>query len=127
MAEAQRCAGTSCPCPVPLARRRWTAHTLDRMTECPECGESGLVRKGRFCRACGWDADLVDDTEDEAHLDGLDLPQGYSRPEVEDEEEAGDYEHTLAQERLDGRSPVRWVVAVVALVLVVWIFVLRGR
>ncbi len=91
------------------------------MTECPECGEEGLIRKGRFCRACGWDADLVDEAD--AHLDGVDLPQGYTRDGSEDE----DYEPTLDEERLDGRSPVRWLVAVVALALVVWIFVLRGR
>lgn len=93
------------------------------MTDCPECGEGGLIRKGRFCRACGWDADLVDASEDEAYLDGVDLPQGYTRNGSEDEE----YEPTLEAERLDGRSPLRWLVAVIALVLVVWVFVLRGR
>jgi len=45
---------------------------------CPECGAPTNLG-GRFCRACGWDADLVE-TED-SHLDGVDVPQGWGPDE----------------------------------------------
>lgn len=71
---------------------------------CPEC-EGPLVR-GTFCRACGWDGEVMERTDD-AYLDGVDLPQGYG----EDGEDEFDYEAVLRREGLlvddgDGRSPV---------------------
>ncbi|MCK6479849.1 MAG: hypothetical protein HUU06_03980 [Planctomycetaceae bacterium] len=47
---------------------------------CPLCGKS-TVLAGRFCRACGWDADLAESPD--AHLDGVDVPTGYGREEEE--------------------------------------------
>lgn len=41
------------------------------MTRCPDCGRP-LTLKGRFCKACGWDAEL--DGSEEGYLDGVDLP-----------------------------------------------------
>jgi hypothetical protein len=45
---------------------------------CPECGKPTTLR-GRFCPACGWDADVEEG--DEGYLDGVDLPQGYGPEE----------------------------------------------
>jgi hypothetical protein len=39
---------------------------------CPECGKPTNLG-GRFCRACGWDADHAGSRD--AHLDGVDLPE----------------------------------------------------
>lgn len=55
---------------------------------CPDCGKPTNLA-GRFCRACGWDADLEESGD--AYLGGVELPTGWGR-----EEEA-------AAE--DGRSP----------------------
>lgn len=44
---------------------------------CPECGKPTTLG-GRFCRACGWDADV--DERGEGYLDGVDLPEA-----IEDE------------------------------------------
>lgn len=72
---------------------------------CPEC-EGPLVR-GTFCRACGWDGEVMERT-DEAYLDGVELPQGYG-----DEDDEFDYEAVLRREGLlaggddeDGRRHV---------------------
>lgn len=45
---------------------------------CPECGGPTIL-DGRFCKRCGWDADL-DESED-GYLDGVDLPGGYAPEE----------------------------------------------
>ncbi len=47
---------------------------------CPECGGPTILG-GRFCRGCGWDADLAE--SEDGHLDGVDLPQGYGPGEEE--------------------------------------------
>lgn len=47
---------------------------------CPQCGKPTSIQ-GRFCKACGWDADLVE--SEDAYLDGVDLPQGYGPDEDE--------------------------------------------
>ncbi len=49
--------------------------TGDEPTKCPEC-ETPLALGGTYCRQCGWDSELAG-TED-AYLDGVDVPQGYS-------------------------------------------------
>lgn len=62
---------------------------------CPEC-EGPLVR-GTFCRACGWDGEVMERADDR-YLDGVDLPQGYGGEEDED----FDYEAVLRREGLAG-------------------------
>jgi hypothetical protein len=64
---------------------------------CPECGKPTTL-EGRFCKACGWDADLVE--SEDSYLDGVDIPQGWGP----DEEEG-------APPR---RRSVLWIVAAVA-------------
>lgn len=84
------------------------------MDTCPDC-DGPLVRKGTFCRECGWDADLPDDD----YLDGVDVP------------EAVDYDAVLAREGLatrdrdapaSGRQTVVWAVILLAAAaaLVAW-------
>jgi hypothetical protein len=67
---------------------------------CPLCGKP-TVLEGRFCRACGWDADLVD-TED-SYLDGVDLPVGHGN------------EDAATVPRSPGGSAFLWIAAVLAL------------
>ena len=60
---------------------------------CPACGDP-LSPGGRFCRGCGWDADLAD--SEDAYLDGVDLPQGHGRDDPAD----FDYERAMEEEGL---------------------------
>jgi hypothetical protein len=62
---------------------------------CPEC--DGPLVRGTFCRACGWDGEVMPSTTDEEYLDGVDLPQGYGG-----EEDGFDYEEVLRREGLLG-------------------------
>ena len=55
---------------------------------CPQCGKPTAL-SGRFCRACGWDADL-EGTPD-SHLDGVDIPTGYGREEEGEQDPAGPF------------------------------------
>lgn len=81
-----------------------------RPVPCPECGKP-LALAGRFCKACGWDADL-EESED-GYLDGVDVPQGYGPDEDEE-----------ARPRGSGRR-VLWVLTAIAvLVSFVYVFVL---
>ena len=57
--------------PVALGKR---SRPKNRPAPCPDCGAT-LALAGRFCRGCGWDADLVGSPD--SHLDGVDLPRGY--------------------------------------------------
>lgn len=57
---------------------------------CPDCG-APLALGGRFCKKCGWDADLVD--SEDAYLDGVDLPEGGDFTDA-------DYQHFLEREGL---------------------------
>ena len=41
---------------------------------CPDCDEP-LSLNGRFCKACGWDADLEE--RDDAYLAGIDIPDTF--------------------------------------------------
>ena len=70
---------------------------------CPSC--DGTLLRGRFCRECGYDADLEDG--DDAYLDGVDLGED-------------DYAETLRREGLvEGAStPVGWVALVVVVIVV---------
>jgi hypothetical protein len=91
------------------------------VADCPECGEE-LVR-GTFCRGCGYDADLSSD-EDEAHVEGLDLPTGYAR---EDEDDEWDHEQSLQREGLKAAPITVWRVIVVLTALAcVWVLVKMG-
>ena len=78
---------------------------------CPQCGEGPLAQDGGFCRACGWDADLMG-----AH---------YRAEDAELPEEDGDYEDFLRREGLSGGGgggvglPAHvWIALVLALGLV---------
>jgi hypothetical protein len=42
---------------------------------CPTCG-APLVLDGSYCKRCGYDRAVAG--SDDAHLDGVDLPQGYA-------------------------------------------------
>lgn len=42
---------------------------------CPDCG-GPLSLKGRFCKACGWDADLAE--SEDSYLDGVDVPDTFT-------------------------------------------------
>lgn len=55
---------------------------------CPQCGEGPLVQDGGFCRACGWDAELMG-----AH---------YRAEDAELPDEDDDYEDFLRREGLGG-------------------------
>lgn len=85
---------------------------------CPDCGRP-TSNAGRFCKHCGWDADLVG--SDDAHLDGVDIPEA-----MDDDA----YADALADAGL-GPAPVRrgrglvwWVAAVLLLVAFIWSTVL---
>jgi len=87
---------------------------------CPDCGKP-TSNAGRFCKHCGWDADLQE-TED-AHLDGIVLPQA-----MDDE----GYADLLASEalrapRARGRGVVFTLAAILLLLALVWSTVLWGR
>jgi hypothetical protein len=43
--------------------------------QCPLCA-APLAMNGTFCKRCGYDAAHAQ--SDDAHLDGVDLPQGYA-------------------------------------------------
>jgi hypothetical protein len=75
---------------------------------CPECGKP-LALAGRFCKSCGWDADL-EESED-GYLDGVDVPEGY--PPEED-----------GEARPRGRRVIFVLAAIAALVSFVYVFVL---
>ena len=80
---------------------------------CPDCGRP-TANAGRFCKHCGWDADLVG--SDDAHLDGVDIPQA-----MDDDA----YADALADAGLPaparrGRGLVWWVAAVLLLVAFIW-------
>ena len=72
---------------------------------CPECGKPTNLG-GRFCRACGWDADLAE--SDTAYLDGVDVPES-----MDDE----GYDDLLDEEGLCPRRGRRLLWAVVAAIL----------
>jgi hypothetical protein len=78
---------------------------------CPECGKPANLG-GRFCRACGWDADLAEGGE--AHLDGVSVPEAM---------DDGAYADLLAEEGLGTpatalrRRGLVWWIAGVLLVL----------
>lgn len=80
---------------------------------CPECGKPTNLG-GRFCRACGWDADL-EESED-AHLDGVDVP-GTMDDDAYDDVLA---DEGLAPRRRRGWSVAFTVAAVVLLLLFAW-------
>lgn len=42
---------------------------------CPSCG-APMALGGSYCKHCGFDAGV--NASDDAHLDGVDLPQGYA-------------------------------------------------
>lgn len=69
----------------------------------------------RFCKACGWDADLAE--SEDAHLDGVDVPEAMTD---------GEYEEALAEEGLApalprrGRRPLWWATAVLLLATMLW-------
>ncbi|MBX3468158.1 MAG: hypothetical protein KF878_14900 [Planctomycetes bacterium] len=99
---------------------------------CPECG--GPLVRGTFCRACGWDGEVMDGVDD-AYLDGVDLPQGYG-----DDEDDFDYEDVLRREgllpreaadgrraSLDGGPGAQVLVAGVVLALIVIVALLSAR
>ncbi|MHC4393541.1 MAG: hypothetical protein ACYS22_19780 [Planctomycetota bacterium] len=69
------------------------------MPPCPDCGES-LANRGRFCKACGWDADLED--SEEAYLGGVDLPTDFDEDAYQDylaREGLGEPSRTTQQKR----------------------------
>ena len=72
---------------------------------CPDCG-APLALRGRFCRGCGWDADLTE--SEDSYLDGVDVPQGYAR-EAEEETRQG-----------SGRRIFLWIAALLALAGFAW-------
>jgi hypothetical protein len=55
-----------------------TPRPRKRPAPCPECG-GPTVLEGRFCKGCGWDAELA--SSGDAYLDGVDIPQGYGPDE----------------------------------------------
>ena len=80
---------------------------------CPDCGKRTNL-DGRFCRACGWDADLAESKD--AYLDGVKVPEA-----MDDDA----YEDLLAEEGLAprprrGRNLAFTVAAVVLLLLFAW-------
>ena len=85
---------------------------------CPDCGRP-TANAGRFCKHCGWDADLVGTAD--SHLDGVDLPE----PMDDDA-----YADALADAGLGpgparrGRGLVWWIAAVLLLVAFLWSTVL---
>ena len=52
-----------------------------RPAPCPECGKPTTLR-GRFCRACGWDADHFG--SEDAYLDGVSVPEPMDDDAYED-------------------------------------------
>ena len=88
---------------------------------CPDCGRP-TANAGRFCKHCGWDADLVGTAD--SHLDGVDVPEA-----MDDDA----YADALAEEGLGpaparrrGRGVVFTVAAVLLLVAFVWSTVVWG-
>ncbi len=45
---------------------------------CPSCG-ARMALGGSFCKHCGFDRQVA--ASEDAHLDGVDLPQGYAAEE----------------------------------------------
>jgi len=74
--------------------------------DCPDCGEP-LRPDGRFCKACGWDADL-EETGD-AYLDGLDIPDAFTEE---------DYRAALGDAGLGRRPDARRRLAIAVAVVV---------
>ncbi len=76
---------------------------------CPSCGHP-LSLDGRFCKGCGWDADLAE--SEDSSLDDVGVPQGYGKEDPED----FDYDRVVEGEGLRPTG-AGWVVAAVSAVL----------
>lgn len=76
---------------------------------CPDCGKPTNLG-GRFCRACGWDADLEESAD--SHLDGVDVPDTMPLDD-------GRYAELLADEDLAPQRGRRLLWTLVAAALVV--------
>jgi hypothetical protein len=88
---------------------------------CPDC-RAPLSLGGRFCRGCGWDADLA--ASPDAYLDGIDLPAGYGPDDAFDEAETL-HEAGLGPPRRDLRLLWR-LTAAALLAMVAWWVIAHG-
>ena len=79
---------------------------------CPRC-DAPLRAGGRFCKACGWDADL--DESEHAYLDDADVPDAF-----DDDEYARVLEEAGLAPRARTPREVLW--AVVAIVTTIAFF-----
>ncbi len=89
------------------------------LNSCSNCG-SELSLKGRFCKGCGFDADLSE--SEDAYLDGIELPE----TSLTD----SDYNQLLGHERLGGKRPRKnpvWVgLVLLTTAAFAFTFVFRG-
>jgi hypothetical protein len=80
---------------------------------CPHCGKPTALG-GRFCRGCGWDADIVE--RGEGYLDGVDLPEP-----ADGTEDPG-----LPGAPRRGRAALWSLTACLLLIAMLWLLLARG-